>query len=69
MMTFIALAITVAYAYSSAVVFGLSYRKHRAEIIAKPSDEIRIEVGDSLIILGQREQLKPMERTTEEQSA
>lgn len=27
MMTFIALAITVAYAYSSAVVFGLSYQK------------------------------------------
>lgn len=43
----------------------LAIRKHGAETIAKPSDETKIEVGDSLIILGQREQLKLMERTTE----
>jgi K+/H+ antiporter YhaU regulatory subunit KhtT len=46
----------------------LAIRKHGAETIAKPSDETKIEVGDSLIILGQREQLKLLERATEEQS-
>jgi voltage-gated potassium channel len=44
----------------------LTIRKHGAVTIAKPSDETKIEVGDSLIILGQREQLKLLERTTEE---
>lgn len=43
----------------------LAIRKHGAETIAKPSDETKIEAGDSLIILGQREQLKLLERTTE----
>ncbi|MFW6118434.1 MAG: potassium channel family protein [Chloroflexota bacterium] len=44
----------------------LTIRKHGVKTIAKPSDETKIEVGDSLIILGQREQLKLLERTTEE---
>jgi voltage-gated potassium channel len=44
----------------------LTIRKYGVETIAKPSDETKIEVGDSLIILGQREQLKLLERTTEE---
>ncbi len=46
----------------------LTIRKYGAKTIAKPSDETKIEVGDSLIILGQREQLKLLERTTEERS-
>jgi voltage-gated potassium channel len=46
----------------------LAIRKHGIQTIAKPSDETKIEVGDSLIILGQREQLKLLEKTTEEQS-
>lgn len=44
----------------------LTIRKHGVETIAKPSDETKIEVGDSLIILGQREQLKLLERAIEE---
>jgi Trk K+ transport system NAD-binding subunit len=41
----------------------LAIRKHGIQIIAKPSDETKIEVGDSLIILGQREQLKLLEKS------
>jgi len=47
----------------------LAVRKHGVETIAKPSDDTKIEVGDSLIILGQREQLKLLEKTTEEQES
>jgi len=45
----------------------LAIRKRGDETIAKPSDETKIEAGDSLIILGQREQLKLLENTTQEQ--
>lgn len=45
----------------------LAIRKHGVQTIAKPSDETRVGVGDSLIILGQREQSKLLEKATEEQ--
>jgi voltage-gated potassium channel len=44
----------------------LAIRKQGKETIAKPSDETKIEPGDSLIILGQREQLRLLEGTTQD---
>jgi voltage-gated potassium channel len=47
----------------------LAIRKHGVEIIAKPSDDTTIEEGDSLILLGQREQLRLLESATQENKA
>jgi voltage-gated potassium channel len=45
----------------------LAIRKSGKETVAKPLDETKIEAGDRLIILGQREQLRRLEGITQEE--